>query len=68
MMEFRIESHGDQQCTLQQRALFRPRGLLGLLYWYTVTPLQHLVFSGMLSGIRREALAIAARTEGDPAA
>jgi hypothetical protein len=48
---------------LQQRALFHPRGLFGLLYWYAVAPLHHMVFRGMLLGIRREALKIAAGPE-----
>lgn len=39
------------QTTLIQTARFRPAGLLGLLYWYAVLPLHHLVFSGMLRGI-----------------
>jgi len=41
---------------LTQRALFEPRGLFGLLYWYAVVPLHHVVFNGMLRGIQREAL------------
>jgi hypothetical protein len=60
LLEFRIESRGARQCTLQQVALFRPRGLFGLLYWYAVAPLHNVVFRGMLLGIEREALQIAA--------
>jgi uncharacterized protein YbjT (DUF2867 family) len=56
LLEFRIEPCGPHQCTLRQRALFQPRGLFGLLYWYAVAPLHHVVFRGMLLGIRREAL------------
>ena len=51
------------QAMLQQRALFHPRGLFGLLYWYAVAPLHHMVFRGMLLGIRQEALKIAAAAE-----
>jgi hypothetical protein len=64
LIEFRIEPRGKRQCTLQQRALFYPRGLFGLLYWYAVAPLHHFVFRGMLLGIQREALKIAAGPEG----
>jgi len=39
--------------TLVQTARFKPRGLLGLAYWYAVLPLHGPVFSGMLSGVRR---------------
>jgi hypothetical protein len=63
LIEFRIEPRGSRKCALQQRALFLPRGLLGLLYWYGVEPLHHIVFRGMLLGIRREALKIAAGPE-----
>ena len=59
LLEFRIENTGPSRCTLTQTALFRPRGLMGLVYWYAVVPLHQIVFSGMLSGIRREALRIA---------
>jgi uncharacterized protein YbjT (DUF2867 family) len=60
LLEFRIEALADGQSTLIQTALFRPRGLFGLLYWYAVVPLHGIVFSGMMQGIRREALQIAA--------
>lgn len=40
---------------LIQTARFRPRGLVGLAYWYAVTPFHGIVFKGMLHGIRRAA-------------
>jgi hypothetical protein len=46
---------------LKQEALFLPRGLLGILYWYSVVPFGAFVFAGMLKGIEHEALTIAAR-------
>ncbi len=61
MLEFVIEPLDATRCTLRQTALFRPRGLFGLLYWYSVAPLHHVVFRGMIQGIRREAMEIAAR-------
>ncbi len=36
---------------LTMTARFRPRGLAGILYWYSVLPLHGIVFSGMLRGI-----------------
>lgn len=41
--------------TITQTALFRPRGLLGRLYWYGVAPFHRFVFPGMLAGIIAEA-------------
>jgi len=37
---------------LIQTARFVPRGLGGLAYWYAVLPFHHVVFRGMLGGIR----------------
>ena len=36
-------------------ARFRPRGLLGIAYWYSVLPLHGIVFKGMLAGLVRAA-------------
>ncbi|MGB7556556.1 MAG: SDR family oxidoreductase [Candidatus Korobacteraceae bacterium] len=59
VLEFRVEALNDRQSVLHQSALFRPRGLLGLAYWYSVLPFHAIVFRGMLSGIGREAIKIA---------
>ena len=50
---------------LTMRARFRPKGMLGLAYWYSVLPLHHLVFSGMLRGIRRAAEQASDRADPD---
>ena len=53
---FRMDPiQGDSATRLTMRARFRPKGLLGILYWYAVVPLHNVVFGGMLSGIRRAA-------------
>jgi len=64
-LEFRLEAGGAHQCALVQEALFIPRGLFGLLYWYAVVPFHELVFRGMLTGIQREALLIAKAVPAD---
>ena len=61
LLDFRISANGALNCTLRQTALFQPRGLLGLMYWYAVLPLHGVVFRGMLAGIQRNAIEIAAR-------
>ena len=48
----------DGQTWLLQTALFRPRGLPGVLYWYLLYPIHKLIFAGM-------ARVIAERAEGD---
>jgi uncharacterized protein YbjT (DUF2867 family) len=52
--------------TLRMNARFRPKGLLGIAYWYAVLPFHHFVFSGMLSGIRRRAESLAVADAKDP--
>jgi hypothetical protein len=57
--EVRPDQRDAAKCTLVQTARFKPRGLLGLLYWYAVLPLHGFVFNGMLRGIRRAAEQVA---------
>lgn len=42
---------GGGTVTIHQTAVFDPRGLGGLAYWYSIWPLHELVFGGMLAGI-----------------
>jgi len=49
-LEFKIiEKNGYN--FLQQTATFRPKGLLGRLYWYSVLPFHYFVFDGMAENI-----------------
>jgi len=41
----------DGQDYLKQTATFRPKGLLGRLYWYSVLPFHYFVFRGMAENI-----------------
>jgi len=45
-LEFKIEN-----MILYQTATFRPKGLLGRIYWYSVIPFHFFVFSGMAKNI-----------------
>lgn len=40
-------------------AKFKPRGLMGIVYWYSVLPLHGIVFRSMLRGLQRAAEAAA---------
>jgi len=53
VLSFTLTQLEDGRTELLQVAHFLPRGLLGLLYWYGVTPFHSFVFSGMLRGIAR---------------
>ena len=46
-LEFRI----DNQNILHQTATFRPLGLWGRLYWYSVLPFHGFIFRGMIQNI-----------------
>ncbi len=45
-LEFKIVNY-DGKNYLSQTATFRPKGLLGRLYWYSVLPFHYFVFNGM---------------------
>jgi uncharacterized protein YbjT (DUF2867 family) len=49
-LEFRIRKSGDHH-ELIQTATFRPVGLLGRLYWYSVLPFHFFVFDGMATNL-----------------
>ena len=59
-LDFQLSSPDGITCVLRQTALFKPRGLFGLAYWYLVLPFHNIVFPGMLKGISAKALEIAA--------
>ncbi len=48
-LEFEI----DDENILHQTATFRPRGLWGRLYWYTMLPFHYFIFEGMLNKIAK---------------
>ena len=53
-----FEVDGDQSgSTLRQTAVFDPHGLTGLVYWYVLYPVHHLIFEGMLRRIGQAAIA-----------
>ena len=47
-LEFKVE--GD---TVSQTATFRPHGLAGRIYWYTIMPFHWFVFNGMVQNISK---------------
>ena len=47
-LEFKIEGE-----TLSQTATFRPHGLAGRMYWYSVMPFHWFVFNGMINNINK---------------
>lgn len=49
-LEFRIEQKGDQYL-LVQSAIFRPKGILGRIYWYSLYPIHVIIFHQMAKAI-----------------
>jgi hypothetical protein len=51
-LEFEVRRQtGDVRPLLSQTAVFAPKGLAGLAYWYLLYPIHALIFRGMLRGI-----------------
>jgi uncharacterized protein YbjT (DUF2867 family) len=48
-LEFKINDDNE----LTQTATFRPLGVLGRLYWYSVLPFHGFIFNGMINAIAR---------------
>lgn len=49
-LEFKI----DKNNVLHQTATFRPKGLKGRLYWYSVLPFHYFIFGGMIKNIAKK--------------
>jgi uncharacterized protein YbjT (DUF2867 family) len=54
-LEFEVVPR-DGDVTIHQTAVFDPKGLGGLAYWYAIWPLHELVFRRMLAGIVKAAV------------
>jgi uncharacterized protein YbjT (DUF2867 family) len=52
-LQFEVTPLGDGRSEIRQTAVFDPRGVLGLAYWYLLYPLHAHIFRGMLAAIAR---------------
>jgi hypothetical protein len=43
----------DENDVLHQTATFRPKGLIGRLYWYAMLPFHYFIFGGMIRNIAK---------------
>ena len=53
LLEFKIESIGDGYTDLEMLSRFLPKGLWGMLYWYSLYPFHEKIFFGMLKAIAK---------------
>ncbi len=56
-LEFEARAESENRTLLLQTAIFEPKGLPGLIYWYALYPVHLLIFRGMIR-------ALAAAAEG----
>ena len=49
-LEFKIVTE-TQNSVLYQTATFRPKGLWGRMYWYSILPFHHFIFAGMMRNV-----------------
>ncbi len=47
-LEFKLENN-----QLWQTATFRPKGIMGRLYWYALWPIHNIIFKGMIKNIAK---------------
>ena len=59
-LQFELIPQGETGVRLIQTALYEPKGLAGLLYWYVLYPIHSVIFRGMIAAIanRAESLSI----------
>ena len=50
-LQFRIVDQPDGTHAVEQLAAYRPRGLAGRLYWYSVLPFHGIIFKGMVKNL-----------------
>ena len=62
-LEFTLDE-APEGTHLRQRALFRPRGLFGHAYWWSVAPFHAFVFPPMIRGLAHQAEASAVAGNG----
>ena len=53
LMEFRLTPLASGETEVQQLSRFLPRGLGGILYWYSLFPFHQIVYRGMLEALAR---------------
>ncbi|MEZ4767483.1 MAG: DUF2867 domain-containing protein [Caldilineales bacterium] len=58
-LQFEAKRQAGGKTLLTQTAFFAPKGLLGLIYWYSLYPIHGPIFSSMIETLGRQAEAAA---------
>ena len=62
-LQFEVHQDPDNAARLEQTAMFIPRGLAGLAYWYALYPFHAWIFGGLIKSIARRAERMAPATD-----
>ncbi len=54
-LQFSISEVEENKSILNQTAFFEPKGLFGVLYWYSIYFLHKIIFGGMIRDFKRKA-------------
>jgi uncharacterized protein YbjT (DUF2867 family) len=54
-LEFQTESINSTSTKFTQTATYYPKGLMGIIYWFSIYPIHIIIFRGMLRAIVRKA-------------
>ena len=54
-LQFEATVGPDSSTLLVQTALFAPKGVWGLLYWFGLYPIHRLIFAGLVAAVARQA-------------
>lgn len=65
-LQFEIIPQGETGVRIIQTALYEPKGLTGLLYWYLLYPIHRVIFQGMIIAIAHRAEALSTTREKTP--
>jgi hypothetical protein len=59
-LQFEILPKSPSERCIIQMAVYEPKGLFGLLYWYGLYPFHRLIFGGLMNAIMQKAEQLAA--------
>lgn len=54
-LQFETTPIDEKHVLITQTAFFEPKGVLGVMYWYSLYPIHKILFNGMIETLAREA-------------
>jgi uncharacterized protein YbjT (DUF2867 family) len=56
-LEFELQPIDESQTIISQMAFFAPKGLAGFAYWYLLSPIHKILFTGMIRKLSEKSIA-----------